>query len=89
MIAESSVTALDVHPNPTSGLVNLDVMLQEDQNVDVSVYDLSGKVVYTSHESIAAGGQSLTLDLTALPSGVYFAEMKSIAESKVVKVIKQ
>lgn len=89
VIAESSVTALDVHPNPTSGLVNLDVMLQEDQNVDVSVYDLSGKVVYTSHETIAAGGQSLTLDLTALPSGVYFAEMKSSAESKVVKVIKQ
>ncbi|MGM9820052.1 MAG: leucine-rich repeat domain-containing protein [Candidatus Onthomorpha sp.] len=63
-----SIGEFVLYPNPSSGFVTIEfVALQESSSLRVA--DLGGKVVKTF--DIAAGTESIRLDLRDLPSGVY------------------
>jgi len=83
------VVAFQLHPNPTDGILNVDINLDEDQPITFSVYDLSGRLVYTTSGNAAAGEQSLQYDLKQLPDGVYLAEMKTNSGNQTMKFVKQ
>jgi hypothetical protein len=58
--------ALRIWPNPCAGILTID--LSSPTGSPVSVYDLSGREMATS---ATTPGQSLELDLTGLPGGLY------------------
>jgi hypothetical protein len=61
------------YPNPSPGPVTMTLDLPEAAEVRVTVYDLLGRQVMTTHETMAAGaGRSLSVDGSRLPSGLYF-----------------
>lgn len=74
------------YPNPTSGLLILesDGLFLKDS--EVQVYDSSGRLM----KSLTARNRIdyLELNLTNLPSGVYFLSLRSGAESSTVRVVK-
>jgi large repetitive protein len=78
-----------VYPNPTTGLLTVDVPDNIGNNLDFEVYDLLGSIVYkktfekTSKASIAA-------DLTSLMTGQYVLRIKSPNKiyHKLVEIIK-
>lgn len=82
-------SVLQLHPNPSDGLVNIDINLDQDQVIGFLVYDLSGKVVFNTTETAFAGDQSLQFDLTKLPAGVYTAQVKTISNNLTMKFVKQ
>lgn len=75
-----------VYPNPTNGLANVVISLEEAANVSMQVVDLNGKVVFNKGaENLSAGQFMYNVDLSEVPNGFYFAK---VVVNNVVKTIK-
>lgn len=75
----SAQTSLLLYPNPTTGSITISQM--GDDAKEVLVFNIQGQVVMRQH----IGGESLTLDLSPLPAGLYLLK----AGSQKAKIIKQ
>jgi len=71
---------VDIYPNPTSGLLNL--QLGQLENIQIKGYNILGEKVY---ESLITNQQS-QIDLSAQPNGIYFINLQT-NESKIIKKI--
>ena len=72
---------LRVYPNPTTG--QLTINNGELRIEDVAIYDMLGRNVHTS--SVTCHSSLVTLDISHLPSGIYFLRVGN----ETVKVVKQ
>lgn len=63
---------LGIFPNPTSGVVYLDLSAQNAGNLIVNLNDATGNAVMHTSYSAAVGANSYKLDMSTLNSGVYF-----------------
>jgi hypothetical protein len=62
-----------VYPNPSFGQATISFNLLVSADVNVAIYDLSGRMVATqSQSSVAPGIHTMDMDLSALSDGVYF-----------------
>lgn len=83
-IEELSMDAIQLYPNPTTGKVLIDLN-STFKNVEVVIYDITGKSVAKVNE---VGAKSIVLDLSNLASGVYQVAVrteKGIVMKKVVR----
>ncbi len=61
-----------ISPNPTTGLVTLDIESAQAQTLDISVINRLGQVVLQKKmDAITKGYATLTLDLSNLPNDMY------------------
>lgn len=61
------------YPNPFNPSTKIDYQIPSDGNVNISLFDLSGKeVLQLVNENKPAGYYSVTLNASALSSGIYF-----------------
>lgn len=77
---------IGVYPNPTSGIFNLQMEIPVSQQVDIQVFDIFGKMLFSQN----ATGNLTEIDLTSMASGVYV--LRLVADGKVAataKVVKQ
>lgn len=82
------VETLSIFPNPTSGMINIDVAQEDIANSVILAYDLSGKVVGSwQSNTLPLNGQSLQLDLAYLPSGNYLVSVSNATSIKSGQVI--
>ena len=74
---EQTGITLRMYPNPNNGLFNLDLHARENTDLKISVYNVLGNIVYD--ENTVALPQSLTktLDLRALPQGIYYLKLEN------------
>lgn len=75
-----------MYPNPTNGVLNFAVSLPEATNLNVSVSNTLGQVVFTAMEKNVQGGV-FTYDLTTMPKGMYTATISDSNNNKVVRKI--
>ncbi|MDX1446222.1 T9SS type A sorting domain-containing protein, partial [Lishizhenia sp.] len=67
---------IKVYPNPSNGISNLAIELENNSNVSVNVTDVLGNVVYTKAASDLANGTNvLPIDLTSEANGMYFVNV--------------
>lgn len=66
---EDVITKFDVYPNPTSGIINLDINTQEDFQIEIN--DFLGKKV------LSATSTERTLDVTSLTAGTYLISLRT------------
>ena len=73
--AESSFKFL---PNPTSGKLSIN-FTGNNTNIHIALYDCMGKKVLTvfSSDKAVSGEQSIDVDLSGLPEGIYFAKVNA------------
>jgi hypothetical protein len=85
-----SETTLTIFPNPASSAAFVNVELaQSAKNVNVSVYDINGKLVRTINQSyLSAGTHKISLDSETLPAGNYIVTMNAGSKQGVGKFIK-
>ena len=85
----ASTKQLKLFPNPTSGKVQLNFILEEASEVQLMLYSLSGQRLLIKNQSASAGVQNLTLDLKAarIESGIYFVELRSKKDRFINKMI--
>jgi hypothetical protein len=66
------------HPNPFSGQTTISYYLSKDTQVELLVMDINGRVIDVLVNKIQQSGQhNVTFDASALPSGVYFYQLKT------------
>lgn len=86
-IEESQIHAFDVFPNPTTGVVTV----QFDENVGnrgvLELTDLQGRVIERMQLDFASISNSLQMDLSALPKGVYLLRLQGESRTQVERVV--
>lgn len=67
--------------------VYLDINLEYDQKVNISISDISGHIVYYRQEPIylVAGKHHLSIQLNHVKQGVYFMTIQNNSGKKLVK----
>jgi PKD repeat protein len=69
---------VDVFPNPSSGLTNLIISSEQDNDCDIEVLDVLGKLVFSQpKQNIKSGENQITLDLSHLNSGIYYLNVNT------------
>ncbi len=80
-------TDVNIGPNPSTGEINVNFILQKEENVSVSVYDFLGKELLFVDKGLQNTGQkSWNIDLSSLSKGIYLFKMKIGDESFVKKI---
>lgn len=66
----------EFYPNPSkSGLVNLDYTSETDDEIAVSVFDVTGKLVVNQIQQISNGDNNLSFDFSELNTGIYIVKV--------------
>jgi hypothetical protein len=77
-------------PNPTNGHVQIGFHVPVTGKVILTVFDLDGNVVLQPvREEVSAGRHVVNLDLSSLPRGMYYYELRTNEFSGVKKLVRQ
>jgi alpha-tubulin suppressor-like RCC1 family protein len=63
--------AIIAYPNPTSGITNVEISSTKTTSTVLYLYNAQGAIVQRIVTNLNKGSNSITLDLTELPSGIY------------------
>jgi hypothetical protein len=76
-IADSScwVVSVDISPNPSDGIFNIEVYAEDVRELKMSVSTLVGTVIFTSEPEEFTGVYVKEIDLTGNDNGVYFLDV--------------
>lgn len=80
-----------VWPNPTAGLTAVEFRIEQEEFLDISLYDLTGQHVKTLvRDRVKAGKNRITFSTDPLAEGVYLLQIRAkdrtVATERVVKV---
>lgn len=69
------------YPNPARGFTTIEFTLPQEEEVQLSIFDMHGRIVYTmKNTSMAAGAHVLYLNVQELQPGIYFYQLKGVAQ---------
>jgi hypothetical protein len=77
---------LTVYPNPTTEFTNVVFEVTNNQNVEMTLTDLSGRIIFTRSTEVKEGVNNLQLDLGDVAQGTYMLLMRN-GESRVTKLV--
>lgn len=84
----TEVGALRLFPNPATDKVNLELTLLENVDLNLSLTNSLGQVVYTEQlNSLGLGEHLHTVDVSQLPVGVYQLQLSNSDHSATMKVV--
>ena len=79
---------LQNYPNPFNAQTVFTYLLAEPGYIEISVYNILGQKVATIADGEKPAGQhSLTWNADLLPSGIYFARLKTEQDSRTIKLL--
>lgn len=87
-LEENALSSLEVYPNPSNGIVNINLNDYRQERLSLKLVNIAGQVVYERSEQTTANGQ-LSLDLTALPKAAYMLQITSAHGQAVRQIIIQ
>jgi hypothetical protein len=74
-----------LYPNPNQGIFNLEISkLKSGEKMNIKIFNLSGAIIYNSSEIAQNETHIITLNLSTLAKGIYFAHIQ-VGEKKSVK----
>jgi len=73
--AEVQITDMNVFPNPANEYINVEYTNIESTEVQLSIMDMTGRVIQSQNLNEAIGQQRTQLDINALTSGFYFIQL--------------
>ncbi len=76
---------LNLYPNPASDFVSLEMNLQDAGTVQISIYDITGKIVTTKHINSFGGLQTYPISLSSISQGSYIVRVSINNEIKSIK----
>jgi len=78
---------LKVYPNPTTGELHIGYPTSDYPISDIQIYDIVGKIQKIGNRTI--GQSEITMDISYLPSGIYFIQIQSEKGTATVEIIKK
>ena len=79
---------IQIYPNPTSGIVNLQSEIPGGQNLTIEIMNTGGQLVY-NNQVRSSGEDMYQINLSGCAKGVYFVKLKLDSETTVGKLILQ
>ena len=76
-------------PNPASNLLTVEVPMENESDVTVTILDPAGKTAKQQHRVLGKGDNQMTFDLNSLPNGVYFVQVRNGEMAKTRKLVVQ
>ena len=73
----SVVSDLNIYPNPTRGIFNIEFVSEEIDNFEITIIDSYGKLIFEEIKIDFAGEYNNQLDLSSYPAGVYILKIKT------------
>ena len=74
-VHELNELGINVLPNPTTGVVNVQFSKPILENMDAMLFSING--ILLENQQVQVGNNAVKFDLTELPSGVYLLQLKS------------
>lgn len=85
---DSNYNQLKVFPNPTNGLLNLQLNIEQAGTVKVLVTDVTGRKMHQQlFESHAAGLNTFKMNLSGLAQGIYLIELQTADGKKSINKV--
>jgi hypothetical protein len=78
--------SFDIYPNPTNGLVNLNITGVVVADASISVVDITGRKVYGNTFHIIPGNEPM-MDLSHLPKGLYIISANIEDKSFIKRIV--
>jgi len=83
-----SAVIMSNYPNPFNSVTVIRFYLEEPSQVEIEIYNLLGQRICTLFDGYRHSGQnSIVWDASGLPSGLYFARMRSGSRAGVLKML--
>jgi PKD repeat protein len=80
--------SVTVYPNPATSNVNVDFTLTRSADVNVNIYDITGRMVkQAASGNFRAGSNTVNFDMSDMNNGFYFVNISSPAGSKTVRLM--
>jgi hypothetical protein len=76
-------------PNPASNKLTVEVPMENDMDVTVSIMDPAGKLAVQQSRMLVKGDNQMSFDLNSLPNGVYFVQVRNGESIKTRKLVVQ
>ncbi len=86
---QPSPLACMLYPNPGNGSYAIQYTAPQVQQLQLTVTDATGRAIINHNWQVAAGNNTLPVDLTTYPAGIYYARLNNAGQSAVIKIIKQ
>jgi len=81
--------SLNIFPNPTTRKTHIDYRINKSSDILIQIIGLNGqRIIEVDLPNQSSGNHSESLDLKALPSGIYFCKIQSEYEIVTQKIIK-
>ncbi len=77
--------SLTIYPVPTNGLVNMELLVEQEQQVTITVHSAAGQQMSVLYNGKANGLLKVSRQLAHLPNGLYFVTAKGSNGLKVTK----
>ena len=81
-------TKLRTYPNPTRDNTTLAFELAQSGKVEVQVYSITGRLVWSKTTQMSDGTQEISIDGSELPTGTYIVKFSSGKQTDTAKFIK-
>lgn len=76
-----------IYPNPAVSKIKVEFdWANDDEEIDIEVYNIRGKLVSRKRQLLNKGFNRLKLDITDLPLGTYFLEVKGVRTKEFIKI---
>jgi endo-1,4-beta-xylanase len=75
--------------NPFSNKIDMQLQLSTAQIISIQLVDISGNMIVSKQLSIQQGSTSFSLNVPAIPHGIYFLKVISATEERTIKLLKQ
>ena len=85
---ENKISGINLYPNPITNEATVDVNLNEASKIAITVYDITGKVIANIFSGeMNSGSNTIKIDTSNLPSGIYYASIISENSKKNLKMV--
>ncbi|MFN8155560.1 MAG: T9SS type A sorting domain-containing protein [Bacteroidia bacterium] len=84
---EMAENGFSVYPNPANDIVHLRLNNQQATNGQLTIYDLSGRLVLTENLEMTAGLQEVTVSVSELSEGTYIVRLNTGESTQTGKII--
>jgi len=83
---ENNVFTVTLNPNPSDGIINLNIKGIED-NLNLKIFNIEGQLVYSTMISADANNYSDIINLKGYKKGMYYLELRNENTVKVEKIV--
>lgn len=84
---QQEINSITLYPNPAGEQFNLNIALVENTDVQITAFDMTGKLLINENKSLNSGGNLLSYDVTNWENGIYFVRVATGSVSQTIKVV--